>query len=599
MTLGEGVARFFAFRDLRSVKGRDLLHDVAPALAVTFLSVPQGVAYALIAGLPPAMGLYAAAFPAIIGSLFRSSVHVVTGPTNALSLLVGTVIAAHAESDPVIMAATLAVVTGALQLAAGLLRLGTVTDYISTPVVLGYITGAGTLIGVGQLHNVTATTGERGNLFHQLFTWTRGLEQTHVLSVALALGTVALLVLLKRIDRRIPGAIVVMALGILMSFGLGLSAYGVVTVADVARVPKGLPPFTLPDGSQIASLGSAALACMVLSFVESSSVARAVARETGQKLDTSAEFSGQGLANLAAGLSGAFVTSGSLTRSALNHRSGARTRLSGALSGVFMILVLLVLGPIVDYTPIAVLAGLLLVVAVGLVDLGRIRRLLLSSRSDAAAFLGTLVATWVLSLDQAIGVGVAISIVLFLRRARLLSVRELSPDETGQLAEFRIGEGPGVQGSPIRFIHLAGSLFFGAAGELRDSLDEVVEAPGTKVVVLRMKRTHGIDFSTAEALAAFAARMREHDQHLLLVGVSEQTRALLVRAGLADVIGLDHIILGVPSLFEAAARAVRKAVELVDDERVHHDPLVVWANRRGPASSTKRVSGLLESNGRH
>ncbi len=580
MSVSTEIGRFFAFRDLRKATRSDAFQDIAPALAVTFLSVPQGVAYALIAGLPPAMGLYAAAFPAIIGSLFRSSIHVVTGPTNALSLLVGTVVAANSGTDPMVMAATLAVVTGVLQLTAGLLRLGTVIDYISTPVVLGYITGAGTLIGIGQLRNITGTAGARGNLFEQVAGWFRGLGETNTLAVALALGTVVLLVVLKRIDKRIPGAIVVMALGILVSFFFDVSARGVMTVADIARVPAGLPPITLPDWTQLTGLWSAALACMVLSFVESSSVARATAQETGQNLDTSAEFSGQGLANIAAGLTGAFVTSGSLTRSALNHRAGARTRLSGALSGVFMIGVLLILGPIVDFTPIAVLAGLLLVVAVGLVDVPRIRRLIRSSRGDAVAFLGTLIATWTLSLDQAIGVGVAISIVLFLRQARLLVVRELTPDAEGNLTEYRIGEAPGAAGTPIRFVHVEGSLFFGAAGELRDSLEPVVKTPGTRVLVLRIKRAQAMDFSSAEALAAFATRMREQKQHPVLVGVSEETKSLLARAGLSDVIGLDHIIPGAPEVFEAAARAVRKAVQLVGVEVVKNDPLVIWANRR-------------------
>lgn len=568
--------RFAAFRDLAGLTHRDLAADLAPAIMVSVLSVPQGVAYALIAGLPPAMGLYATAVPAIVGSLFRSSAHVITGPTNALCLLVGTVVASQSDGDPVLMATTLAVLTGAIQFAAGFFRTGSLVDYISSPVVLGYVTGAGVLIAVGQLHHATGTAGVRGNLFQQLLGWAEGLQTVNVLTLGLTAATVAILLALRFIDRRIPGPLVVMSAGIGLSASVGLSAHGVVTIADIAAVPQGLPPFTPPDWAQMPGLLSAALACTILSFVESSSVARSIASESGQTLDTSAEFAGQGLANIAAGLTGSFVTSGSLARSALNYTAGAKTRLSGVLSGFIMIGVLLVLGPIVDLTPIAVLAGLLVVLAADLVNLKRIRRTVSVTRSDAMAFAGTVAATWILPLDQAILVGVAISIVLFLRKARLLTVRELSPDENGRLHEFPLDVAPGSAGSPIRFIHLEGALFFGAAGELRAAIEGISGDPRVRVLVLRIKRTQGIDASTAEVLVAQGLKMKERGQHLLLVGMEQKVLELLKRAGIHDALDEAQLFPTSGGVFEAASGAVRRAVELLDDPTID-DPLVRWA----------------------
>ncbi|MEM6733262.1 MAG: SulP family inorganic anion transporter, partial [Myxococcota bacterium] len=357
-------------------------------------------------------------------------------------------------------------------------------------------------------------------------------------------------------------------------------------------VPGHLPPLTLPEWELAPSLISAAAACAVLSLVESSSVARSIASDTGQRIDASVEFAGQGLANVAAGLTGGFATSGSLTRSGLNHRIGARTRLSSTLSGVMMLAVLVSLGPVVDHTPIPVLAGVLFVVAADLIQLSRIRGVLRVSKSDAAAFLVTLLATWVLPLDQAIEVGIGISIVLFLRRARLLSVRELTPDLRGRLREFAVNAAPGAAGSPIRFIHLEGSLFFGAATELRDGLDTIADDPGTQVLVLRIKRAQHVDYSTAEVLAALSHRMRKRGQHLLLVGMSPDTLSLLERAGVVAAVGDEHVFPTETGLFEAAAKAVRRAVELTGRDDLE-DPLIAWARKEGTNANSAAGDELI------
>ncbi|MEO0811710.1 MAG: SulP family inorganic anion transporter, partial [Myxococcota bacterium] len=541
--LKDGVLRYLAFRDLREASTSDLASDLAPALAVTFLSVPSGIAYALIAGVPPALGLYAAAVPAIVGGLFRSSNHVVTGPTNALSLLIGTLTASQTAADPLTFVTTLTVMTGLIQLLGGYLRLGSVVDYISTPVVTGYITGAGTLIIIGQLANATGSPGARGDVWTQLRAWVAGLGDTQPLTLAITVATVALLLGLGRFVPRVPGALTVMLLGIGLSFAFDLSAYGVATVYDVSPVPMGLPPLTTPDWQLMRQLGSAAFACTVLSFVESSSVGRAIARETGERLDMSTELAGQGLANLLGGFAGAFVTSGSLTRSALNHRAGAKTRLSGVYSGLLMLGVLLVLGPIVNLTPIAVLAGLLLTVAVRLIDLERIRHILAVRWSDAAAFVVTVGATWTLPLDQAIEVGIALSLVSFLRRARLIEPQELSPDVEGRLLAAPIGSAPGAKGSPIRFVQFSGAMFFGSAGELRDALDGLADDPGTRVLILRLKHTQRRDYSSAEVIASLSRRMKERDQTLLMAGMDASALNTLKKSGVVAELGDNQLFL--------------------------------------------------------
>lgn len=569
--------RALPLADLRSWRPSDLGPDLAAALAVTVLSVPQGVAYALIAGLPPAAGLYAATIPALVGSLFRSSRHVIAGPTNALSLLVGGAVAsltAELGASPVEVAVSLAMVVGIFQLAAGLLRLGALVDYISNPVVLGYITGAGVLIGVGQLPNVTATPMESGHLAHRLWTWAQGLQGADPLAVGVALGTTAVVVGLRLVDKRIPGSILAMALGIAASLVFDLQGRGLQVVADIAPVPASLPPWTLPSLQHWHALVPFAVAATVLSLVESSAVARAIAAQTGDRLDTSAEFAGQGLSNVVAALTGGYPISGSLSRSSLNWKAGARSRLAGVFAGLLVLAVLLVAGPLVDHTPIASLAGLLLVIAWDLVDRQRIRMTLKSGLGDVAAFAVTLLGAWTLDLDKAIYLGVVISIVLFLRRARLLTVRELAVDHRTRLREATSEIAPdddelpalseGFHACPqIRILHVEGSLFFGAASELQHMLDVATSDELIRVLVVRLKRCQGLDVTTAEVLSATAAQMRQQGRHLLLVGMRPPVMERMEALGLVEAMGRDHLFPTEPGWFVAMDHALERALVLL------------------------------------
>ena len=548
--------------------------DAMAAVAVLFLTVPQGLAYATIAGLPPVMGLYAGAIPTAVGSLFRSSRHVLSGPTNALSLLVGTAVAAHAGGDPAEIALTLALMVGVFQALAGMLRLGALVDYISSAVVLGYITGAGVLIGVGQLYNLIGTEGPRGKMWVTIGGWLQTLPQAQPLAVVVAAGTIAVVVgvrvLNRRLRRRIPSAIVALGLALVINVVLGLEAHGLKVIADLAPIPAGLPDFTVPHLGMALELLPVAIACTVLSLVESSALARSIASRTGQRLESSTEFFGQGLSNVAAAFFGGYPISGSLSRSALNERVGAQTRMAGILSGLTLTVALLFVGPILDHTPIAALAGLLMVLAYDLVDRPRIRRTLWSSRSDALAFVTTMVGTWVLSLDLAIYLGVGISLTLFLRNARLLKVRELVMSPEGRLEEKRLSAEPAEEPTSrcprIRLLHVEGTLFFGAAGELQTALDDAVRDPRVKVLIVRVKRTRNLDVTTADVFGAMATLLSSQDRHLILVGMTPEMMKVLERSGAAASIGAENLFPTRQRWFSALDAARQRAVALCNHE---------------------------------
>jgi len=559
--------------------------ELMAAVTVASMSVPQGVAYALIAGLPPAVGLVAGGIPAIVGSLFRSSRHVVSGPTNALSLLVGTSVAAQFD-DPVTAAATLALLVGGMQIAAALLRLGAVVDYVSAAVVTGYVTGAGILIGAGQLGNVIGTQGVRGDLVTQLGHWVGTLDDAHGPTLAVSLTTIAIILGLRRVVSKSAAALIAVGLGVVATVALGLGDRGVRLVSDLASVPQGLPPLQMPDLSLVSSLVPIALAGVLLSLVESTSVARSIAGRTGQRLDLGLEFFGMGLANLASGLFGAFPVSGSLSRSAINEQSGARTRFAGALSGVIMLGVLLGLGPIVDRMPIASLAGLLVIVAVDLVDVKRIRRLLSATFADRFAFLGTLVGTWILPLDQAIAVGVAVNIVLFLRQSQLLLVREMIVDEeTFRLREVEPEDVPEGQPRSIRVLHLEGPLFFGAAGALERAMQEIVVDPEARFLIVRLKRTRGLDFTTAEVFRTVHERLAAHGRTLLMVGMRRGEMETLDRSGLSEALDESQIYPTQPGWFVAMNEALAYALEHLPEDHPDRDSILAeYVDRRAPSS---------------
>ncbi len=533
--------------------------DAMAALAVTFMAIPQGIAYAIVAGLPPAMGLYAAMLPAILGSLFRSSRFVVSGPTNSLSLLVGGGVATLAVQmgvPPFEVGIALAGVVGVLQVSAGLLRLGAVVDYISAPVVLGYITGAGVLIGVGQLGNLTETPIGKGPLPATLWTWLLGIGDTNLVSLGVGLGTMALVVAVRTIRPTAPSALIGLAVPTLVGALVGLDPY-VSVIGDLTPVPARLPPLTFPTVFS-PELFAVAIAATVLSLVESSAVARSLADRTGDPLNLSREFVGQGLSNLAAAVTGGYPVSGSLSRSALNHTAGAATRASGVFAGLLAGLLVWTAGPLVDHIPVAALAGLLLIVAWDLLDIARIAQTLSASRSDALAFLGTLIGTWTLRLDEAIYVGVLVSIVSFLRRARLLVVRELAADADGRLRE--VSPQTGNLGQPIRIVHVEGPLFFGAAGELRDALAAYVRDPSVKTLIVRLKRTQGLDLTTAHVLANVAHKLASEGRQLMLVGMRPETMRALHKTGVTDEIHVDHLFPTRPGWFSALDETIQYAL---------------------------------------
>ncbi len=566
------LTNFFPFMGwIHNYRAPDLRLDFVAALTVAVVAVPQSMAYALIAGLPVQYGLYAAIVPCIVGSLWGSSAQLVTGPTNAISLVVFSSLSGIVDpyTAPYIqLAFTLALLTGVIQIALGMARLGVLVNFVSHSVVIGFTAGAGVLIAIKQLKNLFfdpsfAASLPRTDTIIELF-WQviQNLHHIHPATLFLGLLSIGVIVLLRRFWPAswgpAPGPLVAMiACGVVVavfareigSVDLGTTGQWVAgglfgsagATMVVGEIPQTLPPLSMPivnDWGLLRDLFSAALAISLLGLLEAVSIAKAIASRTRQRLDGNQEFVGQGLSNISAAFFSAYSGSGSFTRSAVNHRAGAVSPLSGVYAGIVVAVTVLLFANLAAYLPIAALAGMLLVVAYGMVDRHALKLSLTATRSDRAAVIVTFLATIFLHLEYAVFIGVGLSIVLYLARISRPDVRRWSPPES-----MTGGEASPQPCPQLPVIQVDGSIFFGSISFVKESLLRILRAhPQTSHLVIRMGAVNHLDASGAHGLLEIIDELRQRGGNLLLLEPKMEILHVLDNAGLLEMIGTSNII---------------------------------------------------------
>ncbi len=525
---------------VRSFSRRHLGADLVAGLTVAAVAVPQAIAYASIADLPAQYGLYTAAVGAVVGALWGSSRYLSTGPVNAVSLLVLPVLLGVGEPGSprfLLAASLLAVLVGLLDVALARLHFGALVTLASRPVLLGFTAGAAVHIGVGQLkHLLGVHVAATPELFRTVAELASAAGALHRETLLIGLGTLAALPALKRLGPRFPAALLAIAAAGLVLHWLGLDARG---VEVVGQIPRALPTPTwlaagapLPDLQMVRSLVVGSMAVAALGLMEAVASAQSLARTSGQRLDTNQEFFGQGLANLAAGLLSGYPCSGSFTRSALAQQSGARTPLASIFSGVTILASMLLLAPLAQMIPRAAIAGVLLVVAWGMIDRTGIRRVIRTSRSDVAAMVLTFGATLVLPLDFAVLAGVVFSLAWFVVRSSLPRVFPVVPDPT-----FRhLVHDPELPVCPqLGVMTIRGPLFFGAVYHIEEELRHNHEVhPGQDHLVLRMHGVDLCDLSGVEMLEATVKTYRRLGGDVFLVRPRSPVLEVIKHSGFLD-----------------------------------------------------------------
>ena len=523
--------------------------DALAGLIGAIVVLPQGVAFATLAGMPPEYGLYSAMVPTVLAALFGSSWHAVTGPTNAVSLIVFATVAPLAEPGSphyIHLVLTLSFMSGALMLAMGVLRLGMLVNFISHTVVVGFTAGAAMLILASQLRNFFGIDIERGLSFlRTLESFVLQLDriQPHVLLVAAV--TLAAGILARRFIPKVPYMIVAMLAGSALAFALnhalGFERTGIRTLG---ALPGALPPLSHPDFTleNMRKLLSIAVAVTVLGLTEAVSIARAIALKSGQRIDGNQEFIGQGLANIVASFLSGYPASASFNRSGLNYEGGAKTPLAAVFSSLFLVVVLLGVESLVAYLPIASMAAILFLVAWGLFDFHSIRNIVRASRPETAVLASTFAATLLMELEFAILAGVTLSLIVYLNRTSHPTMRSIVPDPRDERRKMVEVEAGLAECPQVKILRIEGSIYFGAVNHVDAHFETLHErSPGQKHLLLLAKSINFVDVAGAELLAHEAERRRAMSGGLYFYGLRQPVRDALERSGLIENIGRDNV----------------------------------------------------------
>lgn len=525
--MGPGLRRLQMGEWLQGYDRATLSSDLVAALIVTVMLIPQSLAYAALAGLPPQVGLYASIAPLVLYALFGSSRVLAVGPVAVVSLMTATAIGdlAPAGSTAYWTAAiTLAFLSGLMLLAMGALRLGFLANFLSHPVISGFITASALLIAVGQLKVVLGVDAAGDDFFGSSWELLRRLTDSHLPTAALGLGTLAFLFwarrgvkpLLRRVGlgERLAEAlaraapVVGIAAGAVLVWGIGGQALG---VRIVGTVPQGLPPLTLPswDLALWQQLAAPALLISVVGFVESVSVGQTLAAKRRQRIAPDRELVALGAGNLGAAFTGGFPVTGGFARSVVNFDAGARTPAAGVFTAVGILLVALLLTPALYFVPQAALAATIVVAVSSLVDLRVLRSTWRYSRADFTAVAVTLLATLGIGVEAGLVAGVAVSLLLHLYKTSRPHIAEVGLVPGTE--HFRNVLRHAVRTSPrLVGLRVDESLYFANARVLEDRVNALVaERTGLQHVVLQCSAINDIDASALESLESIDHRLRD------------------------------------------------------------------------------------------
>jgi len=518
--------------------------DALAGLTGAIVVLPQGVAFATIAGMPPEYGLYAAMVPAVVAALFGSSRLLVSGPTTAASVVLFSTLstmAAPGSATYVYFALTLTFMVGVIQLVMGIARLGHLVNFISHSVIVGFTAGAALLIAASQTKHFLGVEMPPGLHVHEVLVevWRRGAE-INWMTVVVGVVTVGAGLLGRRYLKQVPYMLTAIVAGSLTGLLVNHFLHGGVDLVGVT--PKALPDLSSPSFNFTTwqQLAPAALAVTLFALTEAVSIARALAARTGDLVDGNQEFIGQGLSNIAGAFFSGYVATGSFNRSAVNYEAGARTPLASVFSSCMLVLVLLAVAPALAYMPKAAMAGVLYLVAVGLIDVHQIKVIIKASRSDAAVLGVTFLATLLLELDFAIMLGVMLSLVIYLHRASRPRVLVRVPDPRQPKRRFNT-DASLPECPQMKLIRIDGALFFGAVNYVAERLRVIFKRnPEQKHLLILARPINFIDLAGAEMLARENRNRKSLGGGIYFHQLKDEAKELLRRGGYLDEIGEDH-----------------------------------------------------------
>lgn len=560
------IARLFPFLHVFKFLSKETLKaDFFAGLTGAVIVLPQGVAFATIAGLPPEYGLYTAMVTPIIAALFGSSHHLVSGPTTAISIVVFSAVSHHATPGTpefISLALTMTFLAGVYQLAFGLARLGTLVNFVSHTVVIGFTAGAAILIATSQMKHILGITIPKGDSF--IHTWVEIISSTgdfNLYLIIIALTTLGSALLAKKWIPKLPNLLIGMVVGSVVALLLKDMTSGIKLVGEI---PAQLPPISSPDFSisTIRMLAPEAFAIALLGLIEAVSISRAIATKSNQRINSSQEFVGQGLSNIVGSFFSSYAGSGSFTRSGINYSAGARTPLSAIFAALFLMIIVLLVAPLTAYLPIAAMGGVILLVAYSLIDFHHIKMILGNSKSETTILITTFLATLFLELEFAIYLGVLLSIVFFLAKTSTPHIPTLSidtDDKTGKRSFINIRDKPVKQCPQLKVIRIDMSIYFGSINYIQERLHHIVENERIYHILIIATGVSFIDLASAEALVSDNNRLKKLGGGLYFVNLNAQVYEFAAKSCFIKKIGASHF-------FDSKKHAISSIFKRLDKE---------------------------------
>ncbi len=560
MTRHAWVLRLFPFLAWKPlINAKNLKSDLIAGLTGAVIVLPQGVAFAMIAGLPPQYGMYTAMVTPIVAALFGSSRHLISGPTTAISIVVFTAVSQHVEpgsAEFIRLTLTLTFLAGVYQFGFGLARLGALVNFVSPNVIMGFTAGAALLIATSQIQHAMGIVIPRGESFLETW-WTviQNLSSANPYTLIIAAATLASAIIIKRMIPKGPILLLAMLIASLLSILLNGENHGVRMVGEITAY---LPQMSLPDLSvgSIRLMAPKAFAVALLGLIEAVSISRSVAALSQQKIDGNQEFIGQGLSNIVGSFFSSYAGSGSFTRTGINYSAGAKTPLSAIFSAFFLLLILIFLAPLMAFLPIASMGGIILLVAYNLIEFKHIKNVIKTSRTEALVLMVTFFSTLFLDLEFAIYSGVLFSLFFYLNRTAKPNIFSLAPDPEETRRNLVNLERKSVVECPqLKIIRLDGSLFFGAIHHVEEKL-EMIKEQGLqyKHILILGGGINSIDMAGANMLVQQAVQLRKKGGGLYLVELKAEAAKILFKDQYIDAIGKQNIFDSVSEVLTAIYR---------------------------------------------
>tara|TARA_B100002049_G_C16064410_1_gene369704 strand:+ start:35 stop:1768 length:1734 start_codon:yes stop_codon:yes gene_type:complete len=558
------LARFFPFiLWFRLTTIETIKADFFAGLTGAIIVLPQSVAFATIAGMPPEYGLYAAMVVPIIAALFGSSFHLVSGPTTAISIVVFAAVSKYAapgSEEFVALALTLTFLAGVYQLVFGLAKFGLLVNFVSHNVVIGFTAGAALLIASSQIPYILGIHIPRGEGF--INTWIdlySGVGEFNIYLLIVGLGTLVSAIIIKLIRPKFPYLLIGMFVGGFLAFYLSSFTDSIETVGVM---PAYFPPLSSPNFSlnSLKSLAPEAFAIALLGLIEASSIGRSIATKSNQRINPSQEFIGQGTSNIVGSFFSGYASSGSFTRTGVNFESGARTPLSAILAALFLMVIVLLVGPLISYLPYAAMAGIILIVAYNLIDFQSIKKTFTYSKSESVIFTATFLSTLLFELEFAIYLGVLLSLMLFIAKTSAPEVHTLafgSPpgEDIRKLQSIR--KTPLVQCPQLKIIRIDMSIYFGSINHIQKQISQIVDNQRIYHILIVASGVNFIDLAGIEGLLIEHRRLKALNGNLYLVDVKSSTYEFMEKVNFVNEIGRENF-------FESKEEAIHIVFDRLD-----------------------------------